>query len=528
MSVIVRANPGSAGAAARAVAAAGGRVGARLDVIDAVAARVPAGSLAAVAGSPGVAQVTPDTGIQLLGADYQPGGDIGSAFNVTQITGAQAMWAAGYTGKGVDVALIDSGVTPVAGLDGAGKLVNGPDLSVESQAPNLAYLDSFGHGTFMAGLIAGRDGGATAGAYPGDSADFLGMAPDAGILSVKVADSHGATDVSQVIAAIAWVIQHRLDNGLNVRVLNLSFGTDSTQPYVLDPLAFAAEKAWQSGIVVVASAGNAGWKTSGLLNPAFDPYLVAVGASDSNGTLATADDTVAAFSNHGDGTRNPDLVAPGRSVQSLRDPGSYIDDTYGATGALGARFFRGSGTSEATAVVSGAAALLVQQRPNATPDQIKAILASTATPLAGQPATAEGHGELNLGAARVAATPLTAQVFVPSTGLGSLEGARGTVHLVLNGTPLSGERDIFGAAVSTLGLANSLSRGTAWRGGSFNGNTWTGNTWTGNTWTGNTWTGNTWTGNTWTGNTWSGNTWTGNTWTGNTWTGNTWSSSSWG
>src|SRR5204863_3544205 len=141
-----------------------------------------------------------------------------SMSTITQLAGARDWWNAGYTGTGVDVALIDSGVAPVEGLTDAGKIVNGPDLSLESQAPNLRYLDTYGHGTFMAGLIAGRSDAAVPGAYAGDAADYLGMAPDARIVSIKVAESHGNTDVSQVLAAIDWVVQHRNDNGLNIRV----------------------------------------------------------------------------------------------------------------------------------------------------------------------------------------------------------------------------------------------------------------------------------------------------------------------
>src|SRR5919199_2903866 len=111
----------------------------------------------------------------------------------------------------------------------------------------------------MAGIIAGRDDAAPAKLTAGSgSSDFLGMAPDARVVSVKVADSAGASDVSQVIAGIDWVVQNRNRNGLNIRVLNLSFGTDSAQGYQLDPLAYAAEVAWRSGIVVVVSAGNTG------------------------------------------------------------------------------------------------------------------------------------------------------------------------------------------------------------------------------------------------------------------------------
>ena len=164
--------------------------------------------------------------------------------NITAGDGVQAWWNAGFTGQGVDVALIDTGVAPVPALSGNGKIVNGPDLSLESQNPNLQYLDTNGHGTFMAGIIGGNDG------QPGG---YRGVAPDSRILSVKVGDADGGVDVSQVIAAIDWVVQHRTDNGMNIRVLNLSYGTDSSQPFVIDPLAFAVERAWKAGIVVVTA-----------------------------------------------------------------------------------------------------------------------------------------------------------------------------------------------------------------------------------------------------------------------------------
>src|SRR5205823_4058136 len=221
---------------------------------------------------------------------------------------------AGYTGKGVDVALIDSGVSPVDGLNLPGKIVYGPDLSLESQAPNLTNFDTFGHGTFMAGLIAGRDASLTTPYDQASPSAYRGMAPDARILSVKVATADGGTDVSQVIAAIDWVVQHRRDNGLNIRVLNLSYGTNSTQYYGVDPLAYAVEQAWDAGIVVVAAAGNSGYQTKGsspaLANPAYDKRIIAVGASDSMGTASLSDDVVPDFSaaSKTGSARKPDFV----------------------------------------------------------------------------------------------------------------------------------------------------------------------------------------------------------------------------
>ena len=169
-----------------------GRIGAFLTATLLVSAIVPATSLA---------------------ADYDPATDMNSMYSTTAYTGATAWWTAGYTGAGVDVALIDTGVSRVDGLATAGKIIYGPDLSFESQAPELRNLDTNGHGTFMAGLIAGRDSDVTA-PYAGSPATaYRGMAPDARIVSVKVGVADGGTDVSQVIAAIDWVIEHRNDNG---------------------------------------------------------------------------------------------------------------------------------------------------------------------------------------------------------------------------------------------------------------------------------------------------------------------------
>ena len=206
--------------------------------------------------------------------------------NITLSSGAQDWWTAGYTGQGIDVALIDTGVAPVEGLDAAGKIVYGPDLSLESQAPKLRNLDTNGHGTFMAGLIAGKDSTAAA-PYAGPRRRTAGWPRTRASSASRSARPTAASDVTQVIAAINWVVHHQHDNGLNIRVLNLSYGTNSTQSYTVDPLAYAAEQAWKKGIVVVAAAGNTGYQSGTALPaspiPAYDPYVIAVGGSDSKG-----------------------------------------------------------------------------------------------------------------------------------------------------------------------------------------------------------------------------------------------------
>ena len=533
VSVIVRAQPNQGAAADQQIASLGGHVQQHISLINAVVAAMPASAIAELEASPPVAQVTSNAPVQLLGSSYSwPGSrynpvtDVNSMYNIEQMDGAHAFWNAGDTGQGVGVALIDSGVTPVNGLTTPGKVVNGPDLSFESQVPSLQYLDTFGHGTDMAGIIAGRDNAVTS-VSSSDTTNFLGMAPDAQIVSVKVADALGETDVSQVLAAIDWVVQHQHDNGMNIRVLNLSYGTDSSQSYVLDPLAYAAEQAWLSGIVVVVAAGNEGNWSNGLDDPAIDPYVIAVGAANTNNTTSVRYHSPAGFTSEGDGTRNPDLSAPGVHTVSLRDPGSFIDDQFGHTATVSSRFFLGSGTSQAAAVVSGAAALLLSQRPALTPDQVKALLDTHTHSMYGR-TSLKGSGELNLAAVLNAPTPSAVQTWPTSNGTGSLEASRGSYHVVdPNGNALTGEQDIFGNPVDTSALAAAEANASAWNGGIFNGSSWSGSSWSGSSWSGASWSGASWSGSSWSGASWSGASWSGASWSGSSWSGASWSGASW-
>ena len=443
-----------------------------------------------------------------------------SMSHVDSVIGADVMWSRGYTGKGVGVALIDTGVVPVKGLN-SGNVVNGPDLSFESQSPGLRYYDTFGHGTHMAGIIVGRDPASLLGLDR-----FQGVAPDAKLTSLKVAANDGAVDVSQVIAAVDWVVKHRNDDARNpIRVLNLSYGTDGIQDYRTDPLTHAVENAWRAGIVVVVSAGNEGFAPGKLNDPAYDPFVLTVGAADTKGTSLTLDDTVPAFSSRGDASRRVDVTAPGRSIASLRDPGSYIDSAHPAA-RVGDRFFKGSGTSQAAAVVSGAVALLLQQRPNLAPDQVKSILKSTAAPMPLADVAGRGAGEISLLAASAAAAPTTTQTWTRSTGTGSLEAARGSQHVADGDVELTGERDVLGAWKAST-WAKASSAGTSWVGGKWNGRDWTGSCWCGTSWSSQTWSSVTWSGSSWTGRSWAGRSWAGRSWAGSGWSGDGWAGRSW-
>jgi serine protease AprX len=297
------------------------------------------------------------------------------------------------------------------------------------------------------------------------------------------------------------------------------------------------EQAWRAGIVVVVSVGNDGPTDTRVGNPALNPYVIAVGGSDTAGTVSPADDRIGAFSTRGNFTRHADLVAPGRSVVSLRDPGAFIDVNYpgGLVQDATGRFFKGSGTSQAAAVVSGAVALLLQQRPTMTPDQVKKLLTSTATPLAGVDSIGQGAGELDVLKASMTATPTYAtQTFTRALGTGTLEGARGTAHVTDPDTlvDLTGEKDIMGAAWKPSVWTVNSAAGTAWSGGAWNGNVWagssmTGYSWASQTWSPYTWTARTWSGAYWTARTWSSAGWTGGTWDARTWSARTWSARTW-
>jgi serine protease AprX len=485
-SVIVREAPGAGNGPEHAVAQYRGRVGRHIAIIDGFVATVPKGAISLLRQRADVSSVTENRAVHFSSYDgFAAETDAGSTVNAAKSIGADDYWAAGYTGEGVDVAVIDSGVSRVTGL-GPSQVVYGPDYSFEANNYMARNVDTFGHGTHMAGLIAGND---TPWSTPRSAVGnrFVGMAPDARIVSIKVADEDGASDVSQVLLAIDWVVRNRNVNGFNIRVLNLSFGTDGTQDYKVDPLTFAAEKAWQAGIVVVVAGGNTGEGDARLNDPAYDPYVLAVGAADTKGTETLADDNVASFSAKGNDARHPDLLAPGKSLVSLAAPGSTIvNDNPG--GRVAWRFLRGSGTSQAAAITSGAAALVVQQRPTATPDQVKALLMNTANPLAKGNAQAQGKGLLDLHDALTTRTPSAVQTWVKSTGKGLLELTRGSA--ALNDPNLVALADDIAAGDVQLLL------------GTLSSNRWSSNRWSSNRWSANRWSSNRWSSNRWSSDDW--------------------------
>jgi serine protease AprX len=353
--------------AAALVAAHGGIVESRLPLIGAVAATVDPTVADRLATHVGVT-VTPDVVVDFASTTLAapPAGDL-----QLQAMNPPADWSP-ETGSGVGIALIDTGVADLPALEG--RVVRAVDYSDEGDG-----IDRFGHGTFMAGLIA-ADGSPTPTGEP-----MYGVAPGAHVVSVKVAGADGVTHLSTLLDAIGWVVVNQ--DAYGIRVLSLSVAVAMPMAPVADPLAQAVEAAWASGLTVVVAAGNDG--SAGVSSPGHSPWVVTVGSTDTQGTVAVTDDTLAPWSGSGRvmGRHKPDVLAPGVSTISLRAPGSFVDEGF-PEARVGDDHFRGSGTSMSTALTAGAAAALLEWRPFATPDDVKAALATTGQPIAGSTAAA--------------------------------------------------------------------------------------------------------------------------------------------
>ncbi len=482
----------------------------------------PARLLAAAATSAaviiGTAVITGASPAQAATADWTFPSNAATLPDVAKSIRADVAYSQGYTGKGVGVALIDTGVAPVPGLT-SGNVVNGPDLSLESQVPSLLHKDGFGHGTHMAGIIAGRDSTGGTG--------YRGIAPDAKLTAIKLGMSNGAVDVTQMMAAIDWVVAHRNDDPKNpIRIINLSYGLDCSNCFN-GPLAVAVENAMLAGVVVVVAAGNTGSKVT---SPATDNLPIVVGSVDTLGTTNPADDTVSSFSAADGRPISLDVLAPGRSIVSLRDPGSYVD-TYYPTARVGDRYFKGSGTSQAAAVVSGALALYLQKYPQATPAQVRWAVWNDALPVLGNP-----PARLDVGAL-LTRSPGPALDLGALLTVGTLQNNRGNTFVYSSdGKALTGERDLFGP-FDVNAWAKASRAGTSWNGGSWMGNLWTGTSWgtasdnqanwNGATWNGRAWSGRAWSDVAWSGRAWSGRAWSGTSFSGAAWTGSAWSGAIW-
>ena len=311
-------------------------------------------------------------------------------------------------GQGITVAVVDSGIAPHGDLlDGAenSRVVAQVDFSGGQSPPD----DYNGHGSHVAGTIAGS------GAKSGGT--YIGVAPKVNLVDVKVTDDQGASTTSDVVAGLQWIYDNK--DVYNIRVVNISLNSSVPESYHTSPLDAAVEILWFNRIVVVVSAGNNGAGTDDgiLYPPANDPFVITVGATDDMDTADTGDDVLASFSGYGTteaGFAKPDLVAPGTDIISLlaSDDCNLViaHPAHAVGGPAGNYYFRMSGTSMASSVTAGAVALLLQDEPDLTPDQVKYRLMATAGPFDGTEPGSTGAGYLDIYAAVHGTTTASANI----------------------------------------------------------------------------------------------------------------------
>jgi serine protease AprX len=364
--------------AERIVRRAGGRPVARVALIHAIGARLNRRAAARLARDARVHAVSRNGRAAPQGSLVNAGQLVSSYPGAVQAPDA---WS-GATGKGVGVAVIDTGI------DGSRpdfKNATGGSRVIGSAVVNplaTSATDTYGHGTHVAGIIAGdgtkRDSGSMNGKY-------IGIAPGANLVSVKIADDNGEATVLDAIYGLQFAVDHESD--YNIRVVNLSLESTVAESYTTDPLDAAVEAAWFNGIVVVAAAGNRGSDPDAVSHaPGNDPYAITVGATDDQGTVSRSDDTLAPWSSRGvtqDGFTKPDVTAPGSHMVSTVPPGSTYTQQCPAC-MVGDDYMRLGGTSMAAPVVSGIAALMLQTHPSWTPDQVKKAVMRSAETSPGQ------------------------------------------------------------------------------------------------------------------------------------------------
>lgn len=469
----------------------GGHVVRVFDRVGSELVRAPLASLARLAADPRVAGVTPDRAGRVAGNSYGKDNKDGASVYAADGLGGGA--GEPRTGAGVNVAMLDTGLTDTPALNRAsGRVTDGVDVSQLAAGGDARtsgqFTDGYGHGTFLASLVAG-------GRVPGSGSHALGVAPAARVVVVKVADDSGNTTLSEVLAGMDWVASH----ARAIQVMNVALAVDRpTAPaYGADPLTVAVEHVRAAGVLVVAAVGN----TPGQVgDPGMDPQALTVGAADTgaNGGGVQA----ASFSGSGvvAGISKPDVVAPGVHVLGLLAPDSKVARE-NPSGWQSNGLFRGSGTSEATAVASGVAAAYYSEHPSATPLAVKSALRSAAT----------GGGDLRTGTGlvQIAHGPVRAA----NTGESGFDSASWQANAFMGG----GWADW---------LASSWS-GPAWDASSWSASSWSASSWSASSWSASSWSASSWSGATWSASSWSASSWSASSWSASSWSASSWSASSW-
>jgi len=355
----------------------GGMVTSHLEIIHAVGAVLSAQGVTELRLEKGITSVTSNGSVKSSGSGAA--GDKGKDKDVPStdypnVVGADVVWQEGVTGSGVAVAVLDTGLGKITGLDKGtdnkkDHIVAWKDFIDGSKKP----FDPNGHGSHVAGIIANSQKGA--------DGDWNGVAPDANLVGVRVLDETGSGTYESVIMGLQWVLENQAR--YNIRVVNLSLVSPVQSPYWADPLNQAVTQVWASGITVVVAAGNDGPGPMTISVPGNNPYVITVGAFTDNFTPDNWDDDyIVPFSAAGptlDGFVKPDLIAPGGHILSVAPADSYLVEQY-PDNWVAKSYFKLAGTSQSTAIVSGVAALVLSNNPGLTPNEVKNRLTASALP----------------------------------------------------------------------------------------------------------------------------------------------------
>lgn len=479
--VVTSASTGVSGVA-EAVRAAGGVVRDALPLAGGVSAQLPSDAVLAPAFT-----VAGNTPITLASKKVA-----GSTREATAVREALGLGLPQGEGAGIRVAVIDTGIAPSADF---GTRLTHYDVS-GSWEPGESR-DPYGHGTFVAGVAAGN-GSASGGTY-------AGVAPGADVLDIRVSDEAGATDLITVLRGLEKAAE------LDADVVNLSMSSGSRLPYQIDPLTVALDRLWASGVVVVVPTGNDGPHAASVTSPGSDPTLLTVGALDEKLTADRSDDDVPQFSGRGpapQGVTKPDLVAPGQSLVSLRSPGSTVDQQ-NPSARVDEAYFRGSGTSFATSAVAGAAALMLAERPDLTPGQVKALVRGTAYGAkALRDANDAGAGGLDLAAALAAPAPDVAEDAV-------------------DGGPPAGDEAAWEAFLQALMDGDRAAAANSWSQLSPAAHKWAANSWSAHKWGAHKWGAHKWGTDGWSAHKWAGADATAEEWESRYWAAHKWAAHKW-
>jgi len=452
----------------------GGRINRDLGEFKGGAYSISASELVDLANDPEVVHISPDHPLRSTSQSLPPAVNDYHYFSINGNNPASK----GLYGAGIGVAVIDSGIANIPDIT-AKNVVYSQDFTGSGSAADL-----YGHGTHVTGIIAGNGSKSTGSTY---SYTFLGLADQVNLINLRVLDKNGEGTDSEVIAAIQQAIA--LKSKYNIRVINLSLGRPVWESYKVDPLCQAVEQAWKAGIVVVVAAGNYGRDNNAGTNgygtitaPGNDPYVITVGAMNTHGSSNRTIHAIASYSSKGptlfDGVVKPDVVAPGNLIVSVYFPGSTLNKSYpqfetpqalyvdGPQTAPSATYFNLSGTSMATPMVSATAALMLQQTPSLTPDQVKArimvsafkglVQSSVATDLVTGQTFYDQADVFTVGAGYLDIQGALQNTDLAPAAVGSalspiaVKNSQGIVSLVANGSSMLGGNSILWGSTSSM------------------------------------------------------------------------------